>query len=301
MKPLMSAGAVAALGLFAPIAADAADGYTITAVSLRAGPDVDYPRVTFLPAGTRLEINGCIDDWSWCDVSVWGRERGWVFGDYLQYRDHDRRYLIHDYGSRSGLPILEFALDTYWTTHYRNQRWYGDRDRWNSGGRHRHDGRGRDDRWQSPQRDGRDLRDGRDGRDRNDRHDANVGNSGRDLRPAQTHQAPAFQGGPQATAVAPPADGRDRHDRPPPPSTTLNAPVAPTPAAPAADTRVPAATDRPHDHREGAADREHGRAPPAAPADRSHPQGPKPNEPDDRADRRKRDDPDAPTNEPTPH
>jgi uncharacterized protein YraI len=132
--------------LLAATSAFAYDGYVTGNVSLRAGPDSSYPTVVRLRAGTPVEIEGCVDDWAWCDVSI-RDDRGWVSGAYLQEEYQGRRVLVRDYGVRIGLPIIAFAFGDYWDNHYRGRSWYGSRDRWSrvhtryySGGSYGHSG-----------------------------------------------------------------------------------------------------------------------------------------------------------------
>lgn len=127
MKRLLAGLMVACLGL--PAIATANPGYTVDDVTLRAGPSTDYPSITVLPEGISIEIYGCLDDWSWCDVST-EYDRGWVSGYYVESVYDNRRVIIADYGPRIGLPILSFALGAYWVDHYRNRSWYNHRDRW---------------------------------------------------------------------------------------------------------------------------------------------------------------------------
>ena len=110
-------------------AAVAADGYVAGNVNLRAGPDVSYPSVDMLPAGTSVAIYGCVNGWSWCDVSN-GDDRGWVAGSFLQEVYEGRRVFVADYGVRIGIPIVSFVFGTYWDDHYRGRSWYGNRDHW---------------------------------------------------------------------------------------------------------------------------------------------------------------------------
>jgi uncharacterized protein YraI len=121
--------AVAGVSLVAAATAFAGEGYITANVSLRAGPDSGYPAVMRLRAGTPVMIEGCVDGWSWCDVSL-GEDRGWVSGAYLQEEYDGRRVLIRDYGVQIGVPIVSFVFGDYWDHYYRGRSWYGSRERW---------------------------------------------------------------------------------------------------------------------------------------------------------------------------
>ncbi|MGA9340829.1 MAG: SH3 domain-containing protein [Rhodanobacteraceae bacterium] len=118
-----------ALALPVPLLALAQDGYLTADVNLRAGPDIGYPRIATLPAGTGISVQGCIRDYEWCDVIAYG-DRGWVAGDYIDYEYHDQRVLLPEYGARIGIPIVSFVIGDYWGHYYRNRGFYSDRDRW---------------------------------------------------------------------------------------------------------------------------------------------------------------------------
>ena len=113
-------------------AAKAADAYTTTNVSMRAGPSSDYPRVTVLNAGAPVTVYGCLQDYSWCDTSF-RDARGWVAATYLTYPYQGNRVAIPAFGAQLGLAILNFSLNDYWGSYYRGRPWYGRRDYW---GRH---------------------------------------------------------------------------------------------------------------------------------------------------------------------
>jgi uncharacterized protein YraI len=124
---ILAAGVFAAFALSGEAAA--ANAFTTGNVNMRAGPSVDYPRITTIRAGASVQVHGCVRNWSWCDTS-WRGYRGWVSGRYLQLVYRDRRVYLPDYGPRIGLPIISFQIGTYWDRHYRDRRFYRDRDRW---------------------------------------------------------------------------------------------------------------------------------------------------------------------------
>ncbi len=122
-------GLAIALALGAPLAAHAVDAYVVADISLQAGPDTDYPPIDTLSAGTEVDVNGCVEGFSWCDVSA-GEDRGWVPGSFLEQEyDNQPVYLI-DYGPRIGVPVVSFNIGVYWDQHYHNRPFYGQRTQW---------------------------------------------------------------------------------------------------------------------------------------------------------------------------
>jgi uncharacterized protein YraI len=119
----------AALVLVLPLAANAQDGYVTGNVSMRAGPDIQYPVVTMLPPGTEVSVQGCTSGWEWCDVIAYDN-RGWVAGNFIEYDYDNQPVLMPEYGARIGIPIVTFVIGSYWGAHYRDRPFYRDRDRW---------------------------------------------------------------------------------------------------------------------------------------------------------------------------
>jgi uncharacterized protein YraI len=124
---------LAPLCLVLPALASATEGYIVADISLQAGPDTEYPSITELAAGTPVEIQGCIDGYTWCDV-IAGEDRGWVAGSFVEEEYENQPVVIEDYGPRFGIPIVTFSLGTYWGSHYHNRPWFNERTRWE--GRH---------------------------------------------------------------------------------------------------------------------------------------------------------------------
>jgi uncharacterized protein YraI len=122
---------MAILLLIVPSAAFAARGIVTTEVSMRAGPGTGFPVVDRIPAGAHVVIHGCIRDESWCDVS-WNADRGWVSAEYLRYYYRNRYVYLPEYVDVIDVPIVPFAVGTYWAHHYAGRPFYHRRAYWNN-------------------------------------------------------------------------------------------------------------------------------------------------------------------------
>jgi len=116
-----------ALSLALPLAAFARDAIVVDSIDLQAGPDPDYPAITQLSAGTEVQVQGCIDNYDWCDVLASG-DRGWVPGTFLAEEYDGDRVLIVDAGPRIGIPVVSFEIGAYWGEHYHNRPFYAQRE-----------------------------------------------------------------------------------------------------------------------------------------------------------------------------
>jgi uncharacterized protein YraI len=117
------------LGVASTCFAQVVNGVVTSYVDLYAGPDVGYPTIAQLPAGTSVAIQGCTEGWGWCDVSTIGL-RGWVAGTFVQYTYQNQPVYVADYGARIGIPIITFSIAAYWGAYYVNRPFYRNRDYW---------------------------------------------------------------------------------------------------------------------------------------------------------------------------
>ena len=120
---------VAAAMLLMPAAALAAPGIVTTTVSLKAGPGEGFPTVDRIPGGARVNIHGCFRGKAWCDVS-WSDDRGWVSSRYLEYLYRNRYVYLPDYVDEIDVPVVPFALASYWSSYYAGRPWYHRRAHW---------------------------------------------------------------------------------------------------------------------------------------------------------------------------
>lgn len=97
--------------------------------NVRAGPSTSYPVITQVRGGTPVEVFGCLSDYSWCDILVYGL-RGWIYAPRLEFVYSGRRVLVPNYYAYFNVPIITFGFD-YWRRFYRDRPWYDD---WGGGG-----------------------------------------------------------------------------------------------------------------------------------------------------------------------
>lgn len=120
----------AILCLAIPAAASAQSAFTNKDSNLRAGPSRDYPIVAQIPAGTAVQVEGCLNDWSWCDVIPPSGDRGWIYAGHLDYPYEGGQVEILEGGVFLGLPIVTFSIGPYWDSYYRGRPWYERRGYW---------------------------------------------------------------------------------------------------------------------------------------------------------------------------
>lgn len=110
--------------------AQAAPGLVRVPVTLRAGPDIGFPAVDRIPRGAQVVVHGCLREGTWCDVSF-GGERGWIAAVALDYFYGNRYVYLPDYVYETDVPVVTFALGTYWGDYYVGRPWFHRHAYWN--------------------------------------------------------------------------------------------------------------------------------------------------------------------------
>jgi len=124
------AGAALVAAFIVTGAAHAAPGFATADVNMRTGPDTEFPSVGVIPDGAPVEVFGCLNDESWCDVSSQDN-RGWVFSEYLSIEYHGAVTALPDVGLGGfGIPVVVFNAGEYWNHYYVGRPWFRERDRW---------------------------------------------------------------------------------------------------------------------------------------------------------------------------
>lgn len=128
---------ITAAVVLVPLVADAQQAQTAKWAHLRAGPAREYPMVLQLPPNVPLAVQGCLSDYSWCDVIAPDSNRGWIYGGNLISPYQNAGVPVIQYGAMIGLPIVGFVLGSYWDSYYQGRPFYRDRPRWDTWS-HRH-------------------------------------------------------------------------------------------------------------------------------------------------------------------
>jgi uncharacterized protein YraI len=110
-------------------AASAQNAMTTDSADVYAGPDTSYPPVAQLDPDTPIQVMGCLDDWSWCDVGFEGN-RGWLYSPDIAYQYQGGYAPLYAYAPGLGVPVVAFSFDSYWGNYYHDRPFYQQREQW---------------------------------------------------------------------------------------------------------------------------------------------------------------------------
>jgi len=107
----------------------AQNAMTTTSADLYAGPDDSYPEVAELDSNTPIQVYGCLDDWSWCDVG-YEDTRGWLYSPDITYMYEGGYVPLYTYAPSLGIAVVPFSVDVYWGRYYQERPWFARRAEW---------------------------------------------------------------------------------------------------------------------------------------------------------------------------
>ena len=92
-------------------ASQAALAFTATTTNnlhLRTGPGEQYPVITTIVSKDDVEVHGCLQGVTWCDVN-WGDVRGWASAEYIAYKTDQGVELLPMAGDAIGIPTVTYT------------------------------------------------------------------------------------------------------------------------------------------------------------------------------------------------
>ena len=111
IKYFAAAGMAATL-LASSVAVQAQPQAAVTSrtTNLRAGPAQDFPVIAVLPPGIGITVQGCLPEYTWCDV-VAGPSRGWMWAGNINYYYQNSYVPLNSYGPAIGIDYAEGVID----------------------------------------------------------------------------------------------------------------------------------------------------------------------------------------------
>jgi uncharacterized protein YraI len=111
--------------------ADVATGYANTTTELLAGPNEHFPAIAHVDSGAPVHIMGCVDGFTWCDIS-WNGNRGWIDAHYLDSDYNNKHVTVIEHGREEHLPVVTFEQKSYWDSYYHDRPFYTEERYWHT-------------------------------------------------------------------------------------------------------------------------------------------------------------------------
>lgn len=92
-------------GVLVSVPAFAVSGYSTVHLNVRAGPGTQYPILGTMETNVRTQIDGCLDDYSWCSTEIAGIS-GWASAQYLVVDEGGEIMEVQEAGSATGIPVI---------------------------------------------------------------------------------------------------------------------------------------------------------------------------------------------------
>lgn len=116
-------GAALFVFLTLPAMANAAVSVSTADLNMRSGPNTSFGVIAVIPEGDEVEVFGCVQGYSWCDVA-WAGFRGWSYSEFLANVDGENTTFWVDYAPRVSFPVVAFSYFAYHDRWYRKRPWY---------------------------------------------------------------------------------------------------------------------------------------------------------------------------------
>lgn len=97
----------AATALTLPSAAFGLPTTVLTDVALRTGPGPAYPVIGTIDRQAIVEVEGCVDAATWCQVS-WNGRTGWTYAAYLAHEIQGRMVVVPEVRTQVQVPTVVY-------------------------------------------------------------------------------------------------------------------------------------------------------------------------------------------------
>lgn len=106
-KSLIAGVSALAAVIAAPTIAMAVEAVAVTDLNMREGPGSQYPIVGTIQNNGQVEIMGCLEQGSWCQVN-WQGTQGWAYSEYLAVTQDGQQVYVPQARTVFDIPVVAF-------------------------------------------------------------------------------------------------------------------------------------------------------------------------------------------------